>query len=680
MPRKARALIALTAAAGAVSLALTIGFSGGEGLGPSATFAVFAVLLGINWAVPLLLPSRDETESVNLDEAFLVAMLLVLPPTGVVAAYALGTARGSALRRRPLMKTIFNVGQQLTAAGAALFVSRGVIGLGGEIGPRTIGAAAAGAATYLAINSTAVSLVIALVDGERFTKVWRAGAWPRLLATVGGACVGLLAGIAASAYAWALVFVAIPLALLFAVSAGQVRSRRDRERMLALFQVAVSAHASIERGGVERTIIESAREFLRARVAMIRSEPPGPNEIGALLLDVPHPRWLVVAEPRGATQFESADHALVEAIVAIARPALDNAALFEQVAVERKKMTDVVTSSSDGILSVDADQRIQSWNPAMARITGIPADEAVGTRSVLVFRPRDENGHELAHQGVLGDGEPVNVQITTIANEQKWLTCTYSPLPDGGYVVVARDITVQKQVDDLKADFLATVSHELRTPLTPIQGFLHTLMRDDVTFEDDQRKRFYEVMLRQSERLERLVKDLLDATSLQDSQQLFLPEEVDWASSVAHTVELFRTQEPAREFILEIESALPHVVADEQRAEQILSNLINHAIKYSGETQPVRITVEQVDGVIRTTVFDHGPGVPAGDRERIFERFTRLGDHLTRKVGGAGLGLFIAKRLAEGMGGDISVDDSPDGGAAFSFSLPPYAGARTIQL
>ena len=94
------------------------------------------------------------------------------------------------------------------------------------------------------------------------------------------------------------------------------------------------------------------------------------------------------------------------------------------------------------------------------------------------------------------------------------------------------------------------------------------------------------------------------------------------------------------------------------------------------EGEPVRVTVEVRGADVVTTVADRGPGIPLADRERVFERFTRLGDHLTRRVGGAGLGLFIARRLVEGMGGVISVDAAPEGGAAVTFSLPVYQGAR----
>jgi signal transduction histidine kinase len=248
-------------------------------------------------------------------------------------------------------------------------------------------------------------------------------------------------------------------------------------------------------------------------------------------------------------------------------------------------------------------------------------------------------------------------------------------MPDGGVVVVARDVSAQREVDDLKSDFLATVSHELRTPLTPIQGFLQTLLRDDASFGDEERHRFYEVMLRQSERLERLIKDLLDATSLQDKDHLFFPEQVDWTGSATRVVELFRRQDPTRAFELHVEHDVPDVVVDEQRAEQVLSNLLSNAVKYSPPRAAVTVTIGHRDDEVVTTVTDRGPGIDPGEREKVFERFTRLGNHLTRTVGGAGLGLFIARRLVEGMGGTITVGSAPTGGASFSFTLPAAARA-----
>jgi signal transduction histidine kinase len=280
------------------------------------------------------------------------------------------------------------------------------------------------------------------------------------------------------------------------------------------------------------------------------------------------------------------------------------------------------------------------------------------------------------------DSGPRLVRIETVAGAERWITVTRSPLPAGGAVIVARDETAKKEVDDLKADFLATISHELRTPLTPIKGYL-AMLGSEPEPDADRRRAFVEVMARQTARLERLIGDLLDATSLRNTQ-LYLPDHVDWSAAVVDVVALVRNQFGEHDIVIETNPNLPEVLADAQRAEQVLGNLIVNACKYSPLHTTVRVTLhrEQVNGrdMVRTTVNDEGPGVPLPDRERIFERFTRLGDHMRRTVGGAGLGLFIARQLVEAMGGTISVGDSPAGGAAFTFTLPVASAIAEVAV
>jgi nitrogen-specific signal transduction histidine kinase len=462
--------------------------------------------------------------------------------------------------------------------------------------------------------------------------------------------------------------------------------RQERERTNQLFQASLEAHASIGVVEVERAITRRAAALLDGDRARIDRSPPARGELGSRLRSTIDPdRWLIVSPRRDGRPFEAKDERALEVLVATTAAAFDNALLHQQTQGERQQLADVVGSSSDGIFSFSptGDHLVTSWNPAMARITDRPAEAAVGVPCAHVFPAVDESGEPVTPAAMLGlespPGQGTILEITACGGERRWLECRFSPMAAGGCVVVARDISAQREVDELKADFLATVSHELRTPLTPIQGFLQTLMRDDAAFDDEERNRFYEVMLRQSERLERLIKDLLDATSLQDKAHLFFPEEVDWAVTAGRVVELFRRQEPSRSFLLEAPPALPLVVVDEQRAEQVLSNLLTNAVKYSPADKPVVVRVSRRGGEVVTTVTDGGPGIAPGEREKVFERFTRLGDHLTRTVGGAGLGLFIARRLVEGMGGSIHVDNAPEGGAAFSFTLPASAGARMGQ-
>ncbi|MEY2431130.1 MAG: hypothetical protein QOC92_855, partial [Acidimicrobiaceae bacterium] len=215
----------------------------------------------------------------------------------------------------------------------------------------------------------------------------------------------------------------------------------------------------------------------------------------------------IAVAARPGRPYTERDERILDALGDRVSSTLHRLALFEAVQTEQRTLADVLGSSSDGIFSVGPDLVIRSWNPAMARLTGTAEVVAVGQRCCSVFRPRDEEGAPLfgaTCPGRTGDEIEVLVQVEVADSQPVWLNCAFSRMSDGGYVAVARDVTSRKQIEDEKADFLATVSHELRTPLTPIKGFLQTLARRDPEFSEDERRHIYEVMLREEQRLERL--------------------------------------------------------------------------------------------------------------------------------------------------------------------------------
>ncbi len=390
---------------------------------------------------------------------------------------------------------------------------------------------------------------------------------------------------------------------------------------------------------------------------------------------------IIVAGRRGGPDYDSRAERVLEALGERVSSTLHRLSLFEAVQAERHTLADVLLSSSDGIASIGPDLRVRSWNPAMERITGTSEVLAVGQPCCTVFKPIDEQGNPLHGAGCpcRGHEQLEVIAKLDLADERSlWLNCAYSPMSDGGMVVVARDVTTRKQIEDEKADFLATVSHELRTPLTPIKGFLQTLQRRDNDFTDEERQHIYEVMLREESRLERLVHQLLQATSLEHADRLVVPEAIDWSAVVEDQVDLARRNDPTREITLVCAPDLPSVVADEQLAAQVLANLLSNAAKFSPPGSDIGVAVAHDGHRVVTSIADRGPGIPFADRERIFEKFTRLGDHLTRAQQGVGLGLYIVRRSVEAMGGTVWVDAAPSGGAAFSFSLPVAARPRPM--
>jgi PAS domain S-box-containing protein len=367
---------------------------------------------------------------------------------------------------------------------------------------------------------------------------------------------------------------------------------------------------------------------------------------------------------------------MLDALAQRVSSTLHRLSLFTEVQAERRMLTDVLESSSDGIFTVGLDMAIGSWNPAMARILGVPAEDALGLPVGAVFRPVDEDGqprHGQADPGRLGEPVTGLVKVEGGIDGDRWLTCSWSPLSEGGYVVVVRDETERKKLQDDKDGWIAQVSHELRTPLTPIKGFLHTLQRRDGQFTTEDRQRIYEVMLREEQRLEDLVNGLLQATTLDQRGFIVVPEVIDWVGVISEQTDVYRRNDPTRTIAVELDPRVGSVIADVNLATGILANLLSNALKYSPDGSSIVISATLDDEKVVTTIEDEGPGVAPGDRERIFEKFTRLGDHLTRPQQGVGLGLYIARRSLDEMGGEIWCDERPGGGARFGFSLPAHS-------
>jgi PAS domain S-box-containing protein len=387
---------------------------------------------------------------------------------------------------------------------------------------------------------------------------------------------------------------------------------------------------------------------------------------------------IAVSARADGRSYTAQQESMLDALAQRVSSTLHRLSLFTEVQAERRTLSDVLESSSDGIFTVGLDMAVRSWNPAMAKIVGVPAADALGHPVGAVFRPVGEDGlprHGQADPGRVGHPVAALVRVQGAGAEDRWLTCSWSPLSEGGYVVVARDETERKKLQDDKDGWIAQVSHELRTPLTPIKGFLHTLQRRDEQFTTEDRQKIYDVMLREEQRLEDLVNGLLQATSLDQRGLVVVPEIVDWSTVVTDQADLYRRNDPTRTITVTAGRKVGQVVADVNLATGILANLLSNALKYSPDGTPITITTSLDGDRVVTTVADEGPGIPPGDRERIFEKFTRLGDHLTRPQQGVGLGLYIARRSLDEMGGEIWCDERPGGGARFGFSLPSYRPA-----
>jgi two-component system phosphate regulon sensor histidine kinase PhoR len=230
-------------------------------------------------------------------------------------------------------------------------------------------------------------------------------------------------------------------------------------------------------------------------------------------------------------------------------------------------------------------------------------------------------------------------------------------------------VTELRHLEQVRRDFVANVSHELRTPLTAIRGFAETLIGNDLSATEMRAQ--LEVILRNAERLENLIRDMRELSRIESRRVPLQPAEVDVVKiteAVLTDMEP-RLKERPMEASLVDRDPVP-AWADRRALEQVLSNLLDNAVKYTDPGGRITVEVEARAEVVAISVSDTGIGIPAEHRTRIFERFYRVDKARSRALGGTGLGLAIVKHLVQAMGGEIYVESDPGRGSTFRFTLP----------
>jgi PAS domain S-box-containing protein len=362
------------------------------------------------------------------------------------------------------------------------------------------------------------------------------------------------------------------------------------------------------------------------------------------------------------------DLATAQDLAGMTALAIDNARLTREVE-ESADAARVLTYVADGVVLVDQTGAIQLWNPAAVAITGLAPDEVLGRAA----------GDAIAGWKALADRIPVGTAAESVQPEtfpletargERWISISGVDF-FGGIVYAFRDVTDARRLEELKADFVATASHELRTPLAAVYGAAQTLRRHDFALDEAGRNRFVSLIVDESERLNRIVNEILLANQL-DAGRLDLEEEpFDAGDLVQRVVESAREHgPPGIRFETIVSESTPPVAADRDRVRQVLVNLVENAIKYSPDGGLVQVGVQPAEGAICFYVRDEGLGIPADEQARIFEKFYRLDPEMTRGIGGTGLGLYICSELLERMDGRIWVESQEGVGSTFSFELP----------
>ncbi|MBD0329064.1 MAG: PAS domain S-box protein [Thermoleophilia bacterium] len=341
------------------------------------------------------------------------------------------------------------------------------------------------------------------------------------------------------------------------------------------------------------------------------------------------------------------------------------------VAHERAQAARVLAAVGDGVVLVDDAGVVRLWNPAAERIVGLAAADAVGRRMDEVVP-----GWRVV-AGRLGNGDigSARESLPVVVGERELWVSAIAVRSEDGVVYAFRDETAERALERAKSDFVATVSHELRTPLAGIYGAALTLQRGDVLLPDGQRRHLLAIVAGEAERLARIVDEILTAAELDSGRIRLTTERVDLAAEAARAVAAARARSDAQPIDFTAPPGLPPVLADAAKVRQVLANLLDNALKYAPGA-PVEVDLAAGEGQVVARVHDGGPGIPAEERVRIFEKFYRLDPDLTSGVSGTGLGLYICRELVERMGGRIWVENGNGGGATFAVALPRLAEPR----
>src|SRR5918995_1602435 len=352
-----------------------------------------------------------------------------------------------------------------------------------------------------------------------------------------------------------------------------------------------------------------------------------------------------------------------------AAAAIDNARLYAE-AERRGRAARALEAVGDGVVLVDRAGVIRLWNTAAGTITGIPEEDVLGKRIEEVVQGWQEIGPliPVASQ----PGEPVGAETVPVefGGRELWISGSGVGFEEGT-VYAFRDLTEERALEEMKAEFVATVSHELRTPLAAIYGSAQTIRRTDIELDPEIQDQLLGVIASESDRLGTIVNDLLVAGRLDAGQLPVSVESCDPVALAGAVVEAARTHLPE---VVQLELRAPkkvaNVVADPGQLRQVLGNLVDNAIKYSPEGGLVAVAIANGDRAIRFSVEDRGLGIPAAEHRRIFEKFYRLDPDMTRGIGGPGLGLYICRELVRRMDGKIWVESKVGEGSNFVVELP----------
>jgi PAS domain S-box-containing protein len=715
-----RLVVALCLVGGAMALAVAVQFADRGG-----------VLRGVPIPDPWLLPGLilltflaevtvvrlrhgDTVEALSLYEAALIIDVLLLPPRHALLAAVLGLVIALVVQGRPLVKILFNLGNFAAAVSAMIAVVHVVGGTPGTLSAHALAGVLLGSVAFTTVNLFCMARLLSIVNGVSPWTVIRSEARLSAYMGIGTLATGLTTAEIGLHAPMLLPFMAMPaLAVTYAYGAA-AQETEERARSAVLLQL---SQVLAQREDVVDRFLLLSREAFNADLAVlvphgadlalsVDVDAPAELRTGEIpaclaeLRDLDRPTLLseglpgelrqmlviplesggrrfgvaALASRQRHTRLSTRDLTVLGPLGNALAAALAGAEHLDRLVEETSKLQAIVEQSTEGILMVDGDGVVQMWSRAMAELTGVSSEDAAGrTLGDLLEVPDDAERDLVLPVKAEQPTAVVELGIRRSDGELRRLRLAHSAVFGSRDlvrdVVVVSDLTREHRTERLKSDFIATVSHELRTPLTPIVGYLDLLRSRGDRMTPQKRLDVLALIADRAAHMTRLVEDLLLASRLGDGEADVAMHVTAGVHDLTAIVQQVVDDLDTSRIVVELPDHPVPTQCDAGRTLQVVANLVGNALKYSPEDAEVRVALRLDGDRAHVEVADHGRGIPADQLSKVFEKFHRVEDPMTMSTSGTGLGLFIARRLARAMGGDIALRSTLNVGSVFTLTL-----------
>jgi signal transduction histidine kinase len=579
---------------------------------------------------------RRNAYSFSLSEIPLIIGLFASTPQELVLGHVLGSAIALIIhRRQSLLKLMFNLSHFALESCLALLVFH-AFGPEGPFHPMTWVAAFVTTFAVALVADFAVGAAISLSEGKmELQSIIQGLPFGKVVAAT-NTSIGLIGVMVLWTNVEAAWLLAVPAAILFFAYRIYTSQREQHERMEFLYESTHLLNRSLKMEASLPALLSQARSMFRAELAEILLFAPEGEPMLRTVLGPGEAREILTPVRLDPTE-----------------------GVWARMASEGQSLLFTRPIQPERLRRHFQQQGIRDAMVAPLRGTdGIVGIITVGNRlgDVSTFDPNDLKLFE-----ALANHASVSLENARLVQR------------------LEESLVHMTEMNRMKDDFVATVSHELRTPLTSIQGSVKTLLQPGLEFDESDRLTLLEVVDRQGERLRQLIEDLLVAARIESAQIQPVISPVSLIGLAKQVVEGLGSRAATHRFLYDVSADPGAVETDERRAYQILSNLVDNALKYSAPDTTITMRLRAVPGGAEVAVQDEGHGIPVDEQDRIFDRFFQVDQTSTRAVGGTGLGLYICRRLADVIGAKIDLEQSDENGSIFTLWIPTTPPADALR-